>query len=62
MYLDNYATGFTVDSNILNGNVLGAIFTHGGSYNKVVNIIMANSSNTSMLTAGHYGHCARKGC
>jgi hypothetical protein len=57
VYLDNYASGFTVDSNILNGNVLGAVFMHGGKNNTVVNNIMYRSNNDSMPPPGHYGHC-----
>lgn len=57
VYLDNYASGFTVDSNILNGNVLGGVFLHGGKDNSVVNNIMHRSNNASMPPPGHYGHC-----
>jgi len=28
VYLDNFATGFRIESNILNGNVLGGVFIH----------------------------------
>ena len=58
VYLDNFATGFTVEGNILSGNVLGGVFIHGGSSNKIVNNVLVNSDNTSMPAAGHYGHCA----
>jgi nitrous oxidase accessory protein NosD len=56
VYLDNFATGFRVESNILNGNVLGGVFIHGGSSNAIVNNILYRSSNTSMPGPGHYGH------
>ena len=55
VYLDNFATGFTVEGNILSGNVLGGVFIHGGSSNKIVNNVLVNSDNTSMPGAGHYG-------
>jgi hypothetical protein len=57
LYLDNYASGFTVDSNIFNGNVLGGVFIHGGRENTIVNNIFVNSSNTSMPPRGAYGYC-----
>lgn len=58
VYLDNYASSFTIDSNILNGNVLGGVFIHGGNDNTIVNNVMINSSNASMpagMTSGSQG-------
>eukprot|EP00051_Salpingoeca_urceolata_P033824 m.502529 g.502529 ORF g.502529 m.502529 type:complete len:738 (-) comp67877_c0_seq1:32-2245(-) len=45
IYLDNWASGFTVRRNILSGNVRGGVFFHGGSDNIVENNILHNASN-----------------
>ena len=56
VYLDNNSSFFTVDSNILSGNVLGAVFVHGGSGNNITNNICYNTSNASMPGFGEHGH------
>ena len=58
IYLDNWSSNFTVDSNIFHTNVLGGIFVHGGSNNTITNNIAFNSSNASMPPLGAHGHCA----
>ena len=58
VYLDNFSSNFTVDSNVLSGNVLGAVFVHGGNGNTITNNVAHNTSNASMPPDGHYGHCA----
>ena len=57
VYLDNLSSNFTIDSNILHTNVLGAVFIHGGYGNKVTNNIAFNTSNATMPGPGLYGHC-----
>eukprot|EP00912_Choanoflagellata_sp_UC4_P001667 UC4_evm4s1059 len=56
-YLDNWSSNFTIKGNILNGNVLGGVFIHGGSNNVIDNNIIVNSDNSSMPPPGSYGHC-----
>eukprot|EP01006_Ploeotia_vitrea_P053052 TRINITY_DN67750_c0_g2_i1.p1 TRINITY_DN67750_c0_g2~~TRINITY_DN67750_c0_g2_i1.p1 ORF type:complete len:530 (+),score=45.65 TRINITY_DN67750_c0_g2_i1:373-1962(+) len=50
IYLDNYASGFTVHGNIAHTNVQGGVFNHGGSYNVITNNIFFNSSETYTYT------------
>ena len=57
LYLDNWSSNFTVDSNIFHTNVLGGVFVHGGSNNTVTNNVAFNTSNASMPPPGEYGHC-----
>ena len=54
LYLDNGASGFVVSGNVLNGNVNGGLFFHGGSNNTVTNNVLTG-------TSGAVGAASRKG-
>eukprot|EP00943_MAST-04B_sp_MAST-4B-sp1_P008703 g8703.t1 len=54
IYLDNDASGFIVEGNVVNTNVNGGIFFHGGKNNIVQNNIFVNCSN-NFPKKGHYG-------
>lgn len=44
VYLDNNSSGFTVEGNVLSGNVNGGLFFHGGADNTVRNNVFARTS------------------
>lgn len=58
LYLDNDASGFVVQGNVLNGNVNGGVFFHGGRDNVVSNNVLANTNNTTphASSSGEYGY------
>ena len=55
IYLDNDASGFLVEGNVVNTNVNGGVFFHGGKDNMVRNNIFINCSN-HFPKKGRYGY------
>jgi len=55
IYLDNWSSGYLVQSNVLHNNVLGGVFFHGGHDNVVVNNILFNTSEAGP-GPGQYAH------
>ena len=57
VYLDNNASGLTVEGNALRGNVNGGVFYHGGSDNVVRNNVLSATSGHAPGAAqpGDYG-------
>jgi hypothetical protein len=58
VYLDNNASGYAVEGNVLHGNVNGGLFFHGGGDNLVHNNVFAGTSGYAPGASeeGDYGY------